>query len=270
MHLTEIIPLLKNRLSPEIFTLDEEFYGIQYGKTDNNKVIKKVLLTLDLSLNVIHFAITSKINLIVSYRGLIDKPIRYFNQHIVSKFTLLSKYPIDIFVLNSSFIAAEGGISDTIMEALFLELDKNFEISKNNGDVVPIGRISLPKNYPNYMNTFSLENLLKRVKANLDVQSVSYVGQLDKRINKICIIGGKLINTKLLEKALHYGCDCYISCKINHNQAIFANDLGISLIKIPSYNCEIKALRKLSNILSLEFPMDDIFLYESKNPINSY
>ena len=270
MFFEEINSLLRNRLSPEENKLKNEYYGLQYGNKNSNNIIKKVMLTLDLNLKAIHFATLNRVNLIISYRGLINKPLQCFNQNLVNKLSLLSKYPVSIYVLNSSFISAEGGISDVIMEVLYLDLDRTFDVINDNGEIIPLGRICLPKSYPNQKTPMKLEDLLKRINVNLEVEKISYIGKLNKTIKKICIIGGMFTNIKYLEKIINLGCDCYISCKFNYKEALFAREMGLILIKIPHYNCEIKAMKRLCNILSLEFPNDEIFLYESNNPINIY
>ena len=269
MYLKEISVLIEKRLSPKLFKLDSEVYGIQYGESDPEKSIKKVMLTLDLSLDAIHFAAIKKVNLIISYRGLIDTPIKSFNKNLVNKFLLLSKYPISIFVLNTSFIAVEGGVTETIMEILYLNLERTFDI-KNNGEKIPIGRICQPRTYPNQKTPIKLEDLLKRIKNNLEMEKISYVGDLNKPIKKICIIGGENSDIKFLEKSLRYKCDCFISCGISYDEAAFARDVRLSLIKISHYRSEIIAFKKLYNILSLEFPNEEFILFESKDPFNAY
>ncbi|MFX0072566.1 MAG: Nif3-like dinuclear metal center hexameric protein, partial [Candidatus Hermodarchaeota archaeon] len=82
MHLGEIISLLETKLSPKIYSLDNDFHGIQYGESELNRKIKKIMLTLDLSLDSIHNAIIKKVNLIISYRSLIRKPIYSFNKNL--------------------------------------------------------------------------------------------------------------------------------------------------------------------------------------------
>ena len=142
-------------------------------------------------------------------------------------------------------------------------------MNKNNIPI-PIGRICSPKYYPNQDESLKLEDLLKRIKANLELDKLFYVGGLNTMIRKICIIGGKLPNNMLLEGIVAQGCDCLISCEFTYEDAIFAKDTGLSLIKVPHYNCEIKAMKRLSNTLSLEFPNDEVFLYESNNYVNLY
>jgi len=266
MFLQEIHSILLEKFSPKIFKLTSEIYGLQYGQNRTNKTIKKVMLTIDLSVDALHFAVKNKVNLIISHHSLIKDPIKTFNQNLVNKLTLLTKYPISIFVLNSSFIAAEGGVSETISKALYLDLEKTFEIKNYKGVRIPIGRICTPKYYLKKDQKMTLESLLKRIKTNLELTHVLYVGTLNTTINKICIVGGDTPNIKYLKKALDLECNCYITAKINYMDAIFGRDAGLALIEASHYKLEILALKKLSNILSLEFPYVEFLLFESGDP----
>ncbi len=270
MLLQEIKTLLSRKISPKVFRLNSEIYGMQYDKKNNFKLIRKVMLTIDLSLEAIHFAIRNKVNLIVSHHSLINKPIKKFNHNLINKLTLLSKYPISIFVLSSSFIAAEGGISDTLVNALYLKLERTFEIKTKEGIKIPIGRICSPINYLNKTQSLTLEDIINRIKTNLNLSSVAYVGDLKKIINKICVVGGGDSDMDMIRKAMNIGCDCFISGRINYFEAIFARDIGINLIETSHYMNEILALKKLCNILSLEFPHVKFFLFESKDPFKTY
>ncbi len=270
MLLQEIETILSRKISPKAFRLNSEVYGMQYNKKNSNKLIKKVMFTIDLSLEAIHFALRNKVNLIISHHSLIMKPIKKFNPNLINKLTLLSKYPISIFVLNSSFIAAEGGISDTIVDALYLKVESVLEIRTKEGNKIPIGRICSPMNYLNKKQSIILEDIISRIKTNLNLTYVSYVGDLKKIIKKICVVGGDSSNMNIIKKATNIGCDCYISGKINYFDAIFARDIGINLIETSHYKNEILALKKLYNILSLEFPHVEFLLFESKDPFKTY
>jgi len=269
MYLEEIVLLLENRLSPRTFEFKNDFYGIQYGKGEN-KVIKKILLTLDLTIDSIHFAVKNKINLIITLQGLLNNPIMRFNQYHINKLTLLTRQPIIIFALNTSFIAAEGGISDTIMEALYLKFINVFNINTDNGESVPIGRICQFKPYPHEKQPFRLEDIIKRIKTNFELSRLPYVGNLKKEIDKICVIGGEISSPKYLEELQQCDCDCLILGKINHLDAISSRDNGLSLIEISHYKSAIMAMKRLFNLLSLEFPRDNFFFFPSKNPIQVF
>jgi len=266
----ELKELLINKLSPKAFRFNSEFYGLYYDKIGDKKIIKKVMLTIDLSLDAIYFAMKNKISLIISHHSLINKPIKMFTQNIIDKLSLLSKYPISIFVLNSSFIAAEGGISETLVNSLYLKLENTFEIKNNRGLKIPIGRICSPINYPNEKNPFTLEDLIKRIKKNLNAKSVLYVGDLGRPLKKICIVGGDITSSNLLKKVINLGCDCYVSGSIKYFDATFARDIGLNLVEVSHYKNEILAMKKLCNILSLEFPEVEFALFESKDPFKTY
>jgi putative NIF3 family GTP cyclohydrolase 1 type 2 len=267
MFFDEIKSLFEKELSPRIYRINSENYGLHYGQDSKKKKIKRILFSVDLSLESIHYAIKNKINLIISLYGLTNEPITNFNQILINKLTLLSKYPTLVFVLSSSFIAAEGGISDTIMESLYLKLDKPFNIKNDKGEIVPIGRICLPNLYTMTKKALNLDNLLNRIKSNLQIEKISFVGELSAEINKICIVGGEITDLSYLRKALKHGCDCYLSGNMNHNFADYARESGLNLIQIPLYNCEKIALRKMYNFLSLEFPHDELYFYDAKNPV---
>jgi len=270
MFFQEIQSILINKLSPKIFKLNSEIYGFQYNQKRVNKSIKKVMLTIDLSIEALHFALKNKVNLIISHHGLINNSINKFNQDLINKLTLLTKYPIAIFVLNSSFIAAEGGVSETIANALYLNLERTFDIKNNKGIKIPIGRICTPKYYLNNDQKMTLEDLIKRIKTHLDLTHVSYVGDLKKLIKTICIVGGDTPNLLYLRKASALDCDCYITGRIDYFGAIYSRDIGLTIIETSHYKIEILALKKLCNILSLEFPYVEFTLFESFDPFRIY
>ncbi|MFX1373747.1 MAG: Nif3-like dinuclear metal center hexameric protein [Promethearchaeota archaeon] len=269
MMLQEITALLEKKLSPKAFKINSEAYGLYYDKNRKNKIIKKGMLTIDLTLEAIHFALKQKVNLIISSHSLFNDPIKKFDQNIINKLALLSKYPFSIFILNSTFISAEEGITDTIAKALYLKIDNTFEIKFIDGVKIPIGRICSPLNYLHQKKTFTFEDLVNRVKKNLNLPYVSYVGNLKKIIQKICIIGGTTSKTNYIKKAMKGGCDCFISGKIDYFDAVFARDIGINLIETSHYQNVLLTMKKFCNFLSLEFPDVEFFLFESENPIKT-
>jgi len=54
MYFEEIDTLLRNKISPEEFKIDNEFYGLQYRVKNSDSIIKKIMLTTDLNLEAIH------------------------------------------------------------------------------------------------------------------------------------------------------------------------------------------------------------------------
>jgi len=228
------------------------------------------MLTIDLSIKALHFAVKNKFNLIISHHSLFRTPTEKLNQELINKLTLLTKYPISIFVLNSSFIAAEGGVSETIADILYLNIVRTFDIKNDKGVKVPIGRICTPKDYLNNNQKLTLEQLIKRIKTHLELTHISFVGDLKKIVNKICIVGGDTLTPRYLKKIKALNCDCYITGKIDYFCATYARDIGLALIETSHYTLEILTLKKMCNILSLEFPYTEFTLFESADPFDIY
>ena len=96
MLLQEIQLILQNKLIPKKYKLNSEIYGLQYYQNRPKKLIKRIMLTIDLTIDALHYAVKNKVNLIISHHGLIRNPIETFNQNIINKLTLLTKYPISM------------------------------------------------------------------------------------------------------------------------------------------------------------------------------
>ena len=125
---------------------------------------------------------------------------------------------MSIFILNNSFIVAEAGIIDTLVDGLYLNLENTINIKKKGKLSIPIGRICSPLLYPTHtQNQLTLEDLIKRIQNNLGIKYLSYVGDLAIEIRKICIFGGELDDIHLIDKAIKHGCNCLISGKISYN-----------------------------------------------------
>jgi putative NIF3 family GTP cyclohydrolase 1 type 2 len=270
MFYDEIESLIEEKFSPKTYQFNSDFYGLYYGQVNDKKHIKKLLFTVDLNLESIHYAVKNKINLIISLHGLTKEPIKNFDQLLINKLALLSKYPLLVYVLNSSFIAAEGGISDTLMEALYLNLERPFYIKNNRSEKIPIGRICTPNSFLQGEKALTIENLLKRIKSNLNIEKISFVGRSNSEINRVSVLATESVDIHYLRKALKKGCNCFISGNFNHKLANYAKDTGLNLIGISLYNCNTIALKKMHNLLSLEFPRDEFHFYEAKNPIQVY
>jgi len=270
MFFDEIVLAIETKLSPKIYRIASEYSGLYYGEVNGKKHIKKILFTVDLSLESIHYAIKNKINLIISLNGFNNNPITHFSQLLINKLNLLSRYPLLIFVLNSTFIAAEGGVSDTIMGSLYLKLDQTLNVKNKWGNNVPIGRICVPNSYTENNKIMTLNDLIKRIKSNLEVNEVLFVGELNSEVKNICIVGEDKININYLQKAIKKKCDSYISGYFDNQIAGYAKESRLNLIGISIYNCNTIALKRLHNILSLEFPRDEFYFFESRDPINIF
>ncbi|TXT61845.1 MAG: putative GTP cyclohydrolase 1 type 2 [Promethearchaeota archaeon] len=269
MKYQKLKEILKNKVAPIDYSIKGNFTGLQYGDIKLEKNINKILICVDITVDSIYFALKNKVNLIISHHPIFPGKISHFRHLLINKLNLLSKYPISIYILNSPFISSENGISETIAQTLYLKIDKLFKIKEKNRKI-PVGRICRPLELTESNQDFTLKNLLERVRRNLNKSNVSYVGELSKKIETLCVVGGDTKENKYIIKAVKMGCDCYISSNINHYLATLAQELGLCIVNISHHNAEMLALKKLRNLLSLEFPHDDFLIFDSDDPLKIF
>jgi len=266
MLLSQIIDFLENRIAPKSLALTNDVYGIQYGPELEDRNIKKVMITLDPSLEAIIEGVKKKVTLIISHRGLIHTPIKYFHETLIKKFYLLSSSRIILYVINTAFEAAHNGISEIIANELLLKIEDLFYIKDTAGKEIPLGRICSPDKYFDDKKPFLLKDLIKRIKKMFNLKYIKYIGDLNREIKKICILS-KVTKSSLIN-ALKFSCNCILTREIKYEIVLLARDLNINLIITPHFNSEIIGVKKLYKILSIEFPRDYFIFFNSNDPFS--
>jgi len=266
MLLSQLNSFLENRIAPKAFSLKNDIYGIQFGQILEDRNIKKVMITLDPSLDAIIEASKQKVSLILSYYGLIHRPTMYFHDILVKKFRLLSISRIILYVLHSAFEAAQNGISEIIANRLFLKVEDLFYFKDKLGNQAPLGRICVPEKILGKDSPLILEKFIKMIKRTFDLKYIRFIGELTKEIKRICIVGSVSIESLL--NAIEAGCDCYLTRELSYDEALLARDLGIVLIETSHFESEIISMNELNKILSIEFPRDPFILYNSNDPFS--
>jgi len=266
MLLSQITDFLEKKIAPKSFAFINDIHGIQFGPKFEDRNIKKIMITLDPSLNAIIEGVKQKVSLIISHHGLIHTPTKHFHENLIKKFYLLSSARIILFVINTAFEAAQNGISEIIANRLSLKIENLFELKDTSGKEIPLGRICTPERYLNNTKPFLLEDLINRIKKNLNLRYIRYIGKLNHEINKICIIEN--ISEKSLLNALKLNCDCMLTRDIRYETALIARDLNLDLIITPHFNSEIIGMKELYKILSIEFPRDFFIFFDSNDPFS--
>ena len=227
------------------------------------------MLTVDLNIDAIRYVINNKIGFVISYYGLISNPVKIFPTILVKKLLLLSRFPISVFALGKPYVTADNGVCDIIADELYLNNSEILSITNKSGKRISIGRICSPQLYPNQTESFQLKHLLERAKNNVESSIIMHIGELEKNVEKIAIVGIERVNINILIELKKLNIDCLISAgTLGQRESILANDLKLSVVSLSFFDCIKKALEKLQTVLSLEFPNEEFFLYDSKNPYN--
>ena len=147
-------------------------------------------------------------------------------------------------------------------EKLFNSGDELFNVKLNVASIT----FCFPNRYPHDKKSLNLEDLIIRIKSNLDMDNISYVGDLNRSIEKICIIGGETLKIEYLQKLKKEGCDCIISGKLFHNIANYAKEIGLVDFIVPEKELD-KQVEKYVKILFSSGPKA---ISEVKTLVDSY
>lgn len=125
MELTgnQLIQIL-HRIAPPEFAVEKDRIGLQVG--DPNRTVRKILVTLDVTEEVVDEAIEQGCNWIVAHHALIFQPLKEIRTdrpkgRVLEK---LIKHDIQVFNAHTNFDAAKNGVNDVLAELIGLQETK--------------------------------------------------------------------------------------------------------------------------------------------------
>lgn len=230
-------------------SFDNGKVGLQLGS--ETKEIKRILIALDATNNVIEEAISKKCDLLVVHHPFIFNPILSidYDSIVGKKIVKVLSNNLNVYSMHTNFDVAIGGMNDILANKIGLRNIHGQDAvpSKDNllrmGDIEPI----------------SLDKFTYKVCGLLNEEGAKYVGKPDKIISKVAIVGGagssEILNSRLL------GCDCLITGEIHHHQALDVLENDFSVIEV-SHFVEANFKQTVSRVLSNQFPDVEVLISE--------
>lgn len=205
--------------------------------SDPERVVRRVLVALDITGGVIDEAIAGGYDAIVSHHPLIFLPLRALNpgDHVASKVMRLVREGITAMSFHTRLDAVEGGVNDTLAAAIGL-----CDVVPFGQDGEAIGRIgTLEKN----MSVAEFAALVKRAIGAEGVQAVD----AGKPVYHVAVLGGS--GSDDVKAARAAGADTYLSGELKHNWLTDAPDLGINLVAAGHFYTEDPVCRILRDMI---------------------
>lgn len=195
--------------------------------------VKKVLVTLDISLKAIKKAHETGCNLIVSHHPVIFSPMKSLMDE--SPVYMLVNYDISAICCHTPLDIAPGGINDLIVQRLRKEL--NFDEEVQPLDASGLGRIV---KFPGLVH---ISDIAAAAKKALGCQMVRYsnVDSREKGLVRwlgICSGSGASLLEELTD-GITYRCTCLLTGDVKHDRWYKAEELGINLIDCGHYHTEV-------------------------------
>ncbi len=231
----EIIKIFE-ALYPKDLAYNWDNVGLQIGTL--NKDISKILLSLDLTLEVVNEAINSGTELIIVHHPLIFSALKSINTDtykgkVIEK---LIKSDITLYVAHTNFDVSSYGMNTILADMLNLKDQEVLEFTTEDEGLGKVGKVSQSL-MKDYINT---------VKKTFKVDNARFIGDLTKTVNKVAITGGSGSST--IYSASKAGVDLLITGDISYHQAHDALAINLNVLDI-GHNIEKFFVHELKSIL---------------------
>lgn len=261
MKCAEVFEYL-NRLYPVELAMDWDNSGFLLGRKD--KEVKNVLAVLDITNDVLDFAIENKIDLIVSHHPVIFSSVNRVNdESLLGNYILkILENKISVIAMHTNFDIAKGGMADIAEEKLSLRDAKPLEVTDViDGKELGIGKIG-KLNY-----ALSLDELITLIKERFAIKNLTVLGRenIKGSILRIAISPG---SGKGMYKHALGEADVLITGDITHHEGLDAINEGMCIIDATHYGLEHVFIDKIADDLRKLGDMN-IFKFKNTNPMET-
>jgi dinuclear metal center YbgI/SA1388 family protein len=184
---------------------------------DGTSEVYRVLVSLDVTEEIVDYAIERGFDLIVSHHPLIFRPISSLDEenHISRKLIKLVCSGISVFSFHTRLDKLCGGVNDRLADLLGIKDARPF----GDGDLGRIGTIE---------ETMDLQDFAYRVKQLCGSDVIRYADGFSD-VHTVALVGGD--GKGYVKAALDAGADTYVSGRIGYNVMEEAPEMGINLIE---------------------------------------
>ena len=251
-------------LAPFSLQMDFDNAGFLVGRGD--RTVDKVLVSLDITEEVVAEAAQLGCQLIVSHHPVIFFPAKSVTDATPDGRILLSlvEHNIAAVCAHTNLDAVCGGVNDALARKLGLT---NIEQLKqdgvdSSGRPYGIGRVGNTAGVPMYAPAFAAF-----VKETLGANGVRFV-DARRPVRRVAVGGGACAD--MLKDALALGCDTFVTADVKYNGFLDAKALGVNLIDAGHYPTEQVVVPVLAKWLTDGFPKVEVLTTKTHKEVFSY
>ncbi len=238
----EELCMILNTISPENLSETWDHSGIQL-KT-GLKHIATILVSLDITEEVIDEAVLCKADMIITHHPLIFSELYKIDNNTVigSSIIKLIKANISVYASHTAFDNAKDGNNDYLAKLLGCDsvifLNEGAE-EENSSKLGRICRLDSP---------ITLTEMAKKIKKVLSIEApLNCVGNPQSLVQKVAICTGA--GADLIDYAKAAGCDLFITGDVRYHDAQRAKGIGLALIDAGHYHTEKIFIKNMANQL---------------------
>jgi putative NIF3 family GTP cyclohydrolase 1 type 2 len=261
--MTSLLELVKRlrELSPREYTVRGLESRIEIGpQTDtemSNTTINRMLVATYPSARVVTKATQDKVNLLATYRPLFPFAIDRLSGLDLIRVRLLTKNYISTYAVGSGWLCTRDGLNDALVETLGLKKTGDFMTESDYGELAALGRICSP---PGVKNQSGFANYLA---GKMGLESILFSGDLDDEVNDVLVIAGSNVDMPEIISAKNQDLDTLVTGDLSPEIRLLANEEGVNTLELGAFTTEEPGMKRLRDVISLEFPEIKIEFTES-------
>lgn len=255
MTVSEICNIL-NDIAPIDTCLDFDNVGLLVG--DYDKDIKKMLISLDLTYEVLDEAINQNVDFILTHHPLIFSPLKK-----VTSDTIVGGLVLKLIKNDINYYASHTNLDKSMLGTNMLLANKlslyNTKFIEDNSLICVIGDTNI-----------SLSDIILKIKKELNIDFIRLIGDNKEELilNKIAISTGSGDSTHLFNSCKENGVELLITGDLKYHTMQYAKDIGLLVIDASHFYTENIISRYLKEIL--EKKLDNVEIIISKNHKNIF
>jgi putative NIF3 family GTP cyclohydrolase 1 type 2 len=263
--MTTLLELIKrlSELSPREQTIRGLEARVEIGPQteteQTNTTINRVLIATYPSARVVTKATQDKANLLVTYRPLFPFAIDRLSGLDLVRVRLLAKNYISSYVIGSGWLCSRDGLNDALIEGLGFKKIGNFMTESDFNQSVAIGRICKPEGVKNQ------SGFVNYVAGKMGLDTVLFSGDLDDEVKEVLVIAGNSVDMPEIINAKNQNLDTLITGELSPEIRLLANEEGINTLELGAFATEEPGMRRLRDVISLDFPEMKVEFTESSN-----
>ncbi len=258
----DVVALIES-VAPEKNKCDFDNVGLLVGRS--NALVRRVLVCLDATTDVIDEAIKKNVQLIIAHHPMIFNPIKSVSDDTVlgNKILTAVENGIAIYAAHTNLDFTAGGINDFVAELLGLTEVTALEpyISESEG----LGRIGkLPSRAFAGVLKGEIEELFRD-------RGVRIIGEPYSPVSRVAVINGAGGgDVEYVDRAKAAGADCLITAEVKHHVAVYAMESGLTVIECQHYTMEHCYLTRFMQMLKMEATHEkiDVEIIQSQRDVN--
>ena len=218
-----------DRLFPPAWA--ESWDNIGWMVRPSDDVVSGVVVTVDVTSDVIVHARERGYNTIISHHPLLFEPLEQVrDDRPVDRCVMKAiRDDVGIYAAHTNADSMPGGLNDRFANRLGLSETEPIDpsVEDESGGLGRIGNLTQP---------LTVEEIADRVRDRFDVHFLRAVGPRDRTVETVGVCtgsGGDFINPSLAERV-----DLYISADLGHHDVLEARGLDLPLLNLDHYEME--------------------------------